>query len=69
MKQKGIKLRSLITEELSDKEHNKINEINTNIEGKPLKIYSQCGNKKVTWGSMQTLLNRDTKKPIKKMDN
>ncbi len=66
MKQNGIKLRSLITEELSDEERNKINEINTNIEGKPLKIYSQCGNEKVTWGSMQTLRNRDTKNQSKR---
>jgi hypothetical protein len=66
MKQKGIELRSLITEELSDEERNKINKINTNIEAKPLKIYRQCGNEKVTWGSMQTLLNRDTKDQSKR---
>ncbi len=66
MKQKGIKLRSLITEEFSDEEHNKINEINTNIEAKPLEIYRQCGNKKITWGSMQTLLNHDTKDQSKR---
>jgi hypothetical protein len=66
MKQKGIELCSLITEELSDEELNKINEIKTNIEAKPLEIYRQCGNKKVTWGSMQTLLNHDTKDQSKR---
>jgi hypothetical protein len=66
MKQKGIKLHSLITEELSDEERNKINEINKNIEAKPLEIYRQCGNEKITWGSMQTLLNRDTKNQSKR---
>jgi hypothetical protein len=61
MKQKRIKLRSLIIKVLSDEERNKINEINTNIEAKPVKIYRQFGNKKVCWGSMRKLLNRDTK--------
>jgi hypothetical protein len=66
MKQKGIKLHSLIFEDLSGEELNKINEIETNIEATPSKIYRQCGNEKVSWGSMQTLLNCDTKDQSKR---
>jgi hypothetical protein len=40
MKQKGIKLRSLIIPPLSDEERNKINQIEKNIESKPEEIYS-----------------------------
>jgi hypothetical protein len=60
MKQKGIELRSLIIKVLSDEECNKINEIKRNIEAKPVEIYRHCGTKKVSWGSMQTLLQSDT---------
>jgi hypothetical protein len=66
LKQKGIELHSLIIKVLSDEEHDKINEINTNIEAKPVKIYKQCGNKKVLWGSMRRLLNHDTKDQSKR---
>jgi Ulp1 family protease len=61
MKQKGIKLHSLIIKVLSDEERNKINEIKTNIEAKPVKIYRQFGTEKVLWDSMRRLLNPDTK--------
>ena len=61
MKQKGIKLRSLIIEPLSDEEHNKINQIIKNKEAKSGEIYIHYGNKKVSWGSMRRLLNLDTK--------
>jgi hypothetical protein len=39
MKQKGIKLRSLIIKPLSDEESYKIKQIKQNIEAKPEEIY------------------------------
>jgi hypothetical protein len=54
-------LHSLIIKVLSDEKRNKINQIKTNIEAKPDKIYRHCGTKKVSWGSMQRLLQSDTK--------
>ncbi len=68
MKQKGIKLHSLIIKVLSDEERNKINQIKTNIEAKPGEIYRHCGTEKVSWGSMQRLLQSDTKDQSTKMD-
>ncbi len=61
MKQKGIKLRSLIIEDLSGEELNKINEIKSNIEALPSKTYRQFGTKMILWDSMRRLLNPDTK--------
>jgi hypothetical protein len=61
MKQKGIKLCSLIIEPLSDEERNKINQIIKNKETKSGEIYIHYGNEKVSWGSMQRLLKSDTK--------
>ncbi len=70
MKQKGIELHSLIIKVLSDEERNKINKIKTNIEAKPVKIYRHCGTIKVSWDSMQTLLQSDTKDQSKRwIDN
>ncbi len=68
MKQKGIELRSLIIKVLSDEECNKNNEIKTNIEAKPVKIYRHCGTVKVSWDSMRRPLKSDTKDQSKKMD-
>ncbi len=61
MKQKEIKLHSLITEPLSDEERNKINQIMKNKEAKSRDIYIHHGNKKVSWSSMRRLLKSDTK--------
>jgi hypothetical protein len=69
MKQKGIKLRSLIIKVLSDEERNKINQIKTNIEAKPSEIYRLCGTKKVSCDSMRRLLNSDTKDQSKRWIN
>jgi hypothetical protein len=52
MKQKGIEVRSLIIEPLSDEQRNKINQIIKNREAKSGEIYIHYGNKKVSWGSM-----------------
>jgi hypothetical protein len=46
MKQKGIELRSLIIEPLSDEEHNKINHIIKNKEAKSGEVYIHYGNEK-----------------------
>jgi hypothetical protein len=48
MKQKGIKLRSLMIEPLSDEERNKINQIIKNKEAKSGEIYIHYGNEKVS---------------------
>ncbi len=70
MKQKGIKLRSLIIEPLSDEEHNKINQIIKNKEAKSGEMYIHYGNEKVSWGSMRRLLKSDTKNhPKRWIDN
>ena len=61
MKQKGIELRSLIIEPLSDEECNKISQIIKNKEAKSGEIYIHSGNEKVSWGSMRRLLKSDTK--------
>ncbi len=61
MNQKGIDLRSLINKPLSDEDSNKFNQIIKNIEAKPGEIYIHFENKEVSWGSMQRLLNLDTK--------
>ncbi len=69
MKQKGIKLRSLIIEPLFDEEHNKINQIMKNKEAMPGEIYIHYENEKVSWGSMQRLLKSDTKNHPKRWIN
>jgi hypothetical protein len=70
MKQKGIKLHSLIIEPLSDEEHNKINQIIKNKEAKSGEIYIHYGHEKVSWGSMRRLLKSDTKNhPKRWIDN
>ncbi len=56
MKQKGIKLRSLIIEPFFDEERNKTNQIIKNKEAKSGEVYIHYGNKKVSWGSMRRLL-------------
>jgi hypothetical protein len=61
MNQKGIELCSLINKPLSDEERNKINQIIKNKEAKPGEIYIHYENKEVSWGSLQRLLNHDTK--------
>jgi hypothetical protein len=70
MKQKGIELRSLMIEPLSDEESNKINQIIKNKEAKSGEVYIHYGNKKVSWGSMHRLLKIDTKNhPKRRIDN
>ncbi len=70
MKRKGIELRSLIIEPLSDEECNKISQIIKNKEAKSGEIYIHSGNEKVSWGSMQRLLKNDTKNhPKRWIDN
>ena len=69
MKQKGIKLHSLIFEDLSGEELNKINQIKANKEAKPDEIYRHCGTKKVSWDSMRRLLKSDTKDQSKRWIN
>jgi hypothetical protein len=59
--QKGIDLRSLINKPLSDEDSNKFNQIIKNKEAKPGEVYIHFENKEVSWGSMQRLLNLDTK--------
>jgi hypothetical protein len=61
MKQKGIKLCSLIVEPLSDEECSKINQIIKNREAKSGDVCLHYGNKKVSWGSMRRFLKSDTK--------
>jgi hypothetical protein len=70
MKQKGIKLSSLIIEPLSDEERYKINQVLKNKEAKSGEIYIHYGNEKVSWGSMRRLLKSDSKNhPKRWIDN
>jgi hypothetical protein len=64
MNQKGIQLIFLINEALSDEDSNKINQIIKNKEAKPGDIYTYYENKKISWGSMQRLLNLDTTEKV-----
>ncbi len=59
----------MIIKVLSDEERNKFNQIKTNIEAKPDEIYRHCETKKVSWGSMQRLLQSDTKDQSKRWIN
>ncbi len=69
MKQKGIELRSLIIQPLSDEERNKTNLIEKNIERKPEEIYRHYDTGRVSWGSMRRLLKSDTKDQSKRWIN
>jgi hypothetical protein len=64
MNQKGIKLRELIHQPLSNEDSNKINHIIKKKEAKPLDNYISYENNNVSWDSMRKLLNLDTTKKV-----
>jgi hypothetical protein len=69
MNQNRVELRSLIIKPLSNEERNIIDQIIKNKEAKPGEIYIYYENEEVSWGSMQRLLNRDTKAQSKRWIN
>jgi hypothetical protein len=64
MNQKGIKLRELINQPLSDEDSNKINQIIENKEAKLLGNYVSYENNSVSWDSIWSLLNPDTTEKV-----
>jgi hypothetical protein len=64
MNQNRIKLSQLINKALSAEDSSKINKIIKNKETKTGDIYIHYENKKVSWDSMQRLLNLDTTEKV-----